>query len=296
MDTDHIHFQNFTILQALGKGGTCQVKLGCNSSTGEFVAIKIIEPKLNNYLRIEINSLRAIPRHPNIINLISYSEGSVYRNELGEKQLVSFIVLEYCQNGDLYDLVSKFGAFPIIIARKFFKDLIGGLEAIHNAGLVHRDIKPENLLFNEQFELKIADFGFCGQSSGKITSYKGTLSYMATEILERKPYCGRSADIFAAGIILFLMMIGRPPFQTAHRNNPHYVNIVNRNWEAFWRKSLLPNKSKKLKDLIQKMIAYHPEERITLNEIKNHEWLNGPIATQDEIQEFFHSKSSQCAV
>jgi serine/threonine protein kinase len=88
--------------------------------------------------------------------------------------------------------------------------LIEGLDYVHQKGVTHRDLKPENVLFDQVFNLKIADFGFAApiagrDGSGQLKTKLGTESYMAPEIHARKPYNGASIDLFASAIILFIM-------------------------------------------------------------------------------------------
>ena len=234
MDSGQSRVDNYSIIKTLGKGATSVVKLARNKLTNELLALKIIRQDKFYALNIELNVLRTVSEHPNIIKLLGYSNSSIYYGKSGNSKLVSFLALELGKNGEIFDYVSKLGAFPETIARKCFFELISGIDALHKAGIVHRDLKPENIFFNENFELKLADFGFCAPSqgrdgSGQLSSFKGTRPYMAPEILERKSYCGTSTDLFSAGIILFIFIFGRPPFMRAERINPHYVNIVTKN-------------------------------------------------------------------
>lgn len=92
------------------------------------------------------------------------------------------------------------------------------MEYIHNKGICHRDLKLENLLFDKDFNLKIADFGFAKEDSGKLLSRLGTEGYMAPEIGYKK-YSGEKVDIFSAGVLLFLFYVGRPPFENTKKDN-----------------------------------------------------------------------------
>ena len=102
--------------------------------------------------------------------------------------------MEFCEGGEVFDYLYFTGKFTEDIARFYFKQLIAGLEAVHNVGISHRDLKPENLLLDSNFNLKISDFGYSKYMSedgeGKLKSFVGTAMYMAPEIHELKPYSG----------------------------------------------------------------------------------------------------------
>jgi len=103
------------------------------------------------------------------------------------------------------------GRFEERIARYFFRQFLEGLDYCHLRGVSHRDLKPHNLLLSHDYELKIADFGFAAPIEGKdgkgnLETYLGTMNYMAPEIHLKLPYDGRQVDIFAAGVILFMMV------------------------------------------------------------------------------------------
>lgn len=294
MEPDRSRLDGYMIIKTLGKGATSKVKLAKNCLTGQMVALKIIRPGKAYVFGTELDVLKRVSEHPNIIKLISYSNSSIYLRKSGRTKLVTYMALELGENGEIFDYISKLGAFPDKIARKCFSELISGIAALHSAGVVHRDLKPENIYFSEKFQLKLADFGFCAPSEGRtstghLNSFKGTRAYMAPEVLERKPYKGIPTDIFSAGIILFIFVFGRPPFMRAERINPHFINIVNKNWERFWKihnniaSQVVPDH---LKDLLEKMLAYDPEERISMSEILEHPWITGEISDEDEVIRF----------
>ena len=108
---------------------------------------------------------------------------------------------------------------------------MNGLNYMHTRGFAHRDIKPENIILTKDYILKIADFGFScllkgKNNSGILHTKLGTPGYMAPEIRDRK-YNGTQIDIFAAGVILFIMYAGHPPFEKAEANDPYYQLIMN---------------------------------------------------------------------
>jgi serine/threonine-protein kinase Chk1 len=118
--------------------------------------------------------------------------------------------------------------------------MLTGLEYLHSKGIAHRDMKPENLLYDEKFLLKIADFGFATSLAGKdgaglLKTVLGTESYMAPEIHQHQKYSGTAVDIFAAGIILFIMYTGHPPFVKADpKADAYYKCLCNNKHVAFW--------------------------------------------------------------
>ncbi len=110
---------------------------------------------------------------------------------------------------------------------------------MHLRGVTHRDLKPENLLFDSAFNLKMADFGFAApigghDGSGYNRTKLGTESYMAPEIHARKPYIGASVDLFACGIILFIMVTGHPPFIKAEPTDSFYKLLCANRSDLFW--------------------------------------------------------------
>lgn len=129
-------------------------------------------------------------------------------------------MLELASGGELFDFIALSGRFEEPLARYYFKEFMTGLDFCHMKGVAHRDLKPENLLLDESYTLKIADFGFAApldgrDGSGNLYTKLGTMSYMAPEIHMKQPYQGSSVDLFAAAIILFIMVAQHPPFSAA---------------------------------------------------------------------------------
>lgn len=190
------------------------------------------------------------------------------------------------------------------MARYYFHQLIEALDHCHSQGFAHRDLKPENLLFDEFFNLLLADFGFSvamsgRDGSGKLKTILGTDNYMAPEIHSKAPYIGSSVDLFAAGIILFIFFTGHPPFNHAKATDSYYNLICMNNHERFWafhsRKK--PNGIKffspEFISLINAMLAFDPTQRLSIAEIKAHPWYNGEVPTADQIKEEFVTRKAK---
>ena len=131
-------------------------------------------------------------------------------------------------------------------------------------GFAHRDIKPENILLTKDFVLKIADFGFSTLLKGKnksgiLHTKLGTPGYMAPEI-PKKNYIGTQVDVFSAGVILFIMYAGHPPFEKSDSADPYYQLIVSKNYSLFWkahsRKRPANFFTDSFRDLFIRMVAY----------------------------------------
>lgn len=128
-------------------------------------------------------------------------------------------MLELAEGGDLFDYIFTVGkGFPEKIAWFYFKWLIDALEFLHANNVVHWDLKLENLLLNDQFDLKMADFGLSTtkestHGDGVMYTRVGTERYMPPEMLEKNAYIGVCADLFAAGIILYVLVLGNMPTQ-----------------------------------------------------------------------------------
>jgi len=105
--------------------------------------------------------------------------------------------------------------------------MIDALKHSHDSGIAHRDLKPENIMLDKNFNVKIADFGFAVSTGGRdgsglVETQLGTVSYMAPEIHSGEKYDPKSVDLFAAAIILFVILTQRPPFASAHPDDVHY--------------------------------------------------------------------------
>ena len=141
--------------------------------------------------------------------------------------------------------------------------------------VAHRDLKLENILVDCDLTIKIADFGYAAFNKiDVLSSYRGTFTYMAPEIKEGKQYNGLKVDLFSAGVILFILIRGIFPFKEARKEEFFYNMLVNEKYQEYWEKVQGTDLSKECRDLLEKLLSYDPEKRPTIEEIKNHPWLN----------------------
>ena len=286
----------YTIMRTLGKGASCKVKLAHDPETGKKVAIKIMnddmDPNLKQLVMTEVKAMDQL-KHKHVINQIEYGTG-VYAKEGKQNREVSYIVLELALGGELFDYIANSGRFEEKLARYFFRQFLEGLDYCHQNGVAHRDLKPENLLLCHNFNLKIADFGFAApiegkDASGNLYSKLGTLNYMAPEIHLKQPYQGRSVDLFAAAIILFIMVSAHPPFSAAEPNDPFYRCIAASRADIFWRTHCKSKEngekffSEEFKDIVQAMLQLDPAHRPSIPEVLAHPWMQGEVPSYEEV-------------
>lgn len=229
----------------------------------------------------EINTMKRM-NHPNILHLLDYSDKWVAVKEDGKKLNVAYTALEYAENGELFDYVAETGKFSEKEARYYFHQLIDALDYIHKQGYAHRDIKPENILLDDKFNVKLADFGFATKNTIWHTR-KGTFGYMAPEVLANEEYKGQEEDLFSAAVILFILLTQHPPFIRAEPGDRYYKKVCKGQWEQFWEIHADENLPDSFIDMFSKMISVKPSDRLSMKEVKNHEWYKGPVATQQEI-------------
>ena len=254
----------------LGKGSFGKVFQVRNKVTKKLYACKKIS-KLNMnsaQFQKEIDILMKMD-HPNIIKLyeVFESDNSIY------------LIMEECFGGELFDRILKRIKTNSIYtekeACKIMQQVIGAIEYCHNNGIVHRDLKPENLLYlkegsEENNPIKIADFGLSQNLNYKkiLTSKVGTAYYVPPEILTGK--YNEKCDIWSAGVILYILLSGEPPFN-ASNDNLIYAKIKKIDFsfpEHKWK-----HISNEAKDLLSKMIVKE-DNRLSASQVLQHPWFN----------------------
>ena len=257
---------NYISLKNIGEGTFGKVKLVMDKTTKKNYALKIINKqklqkvlKHHQYYEIEVLSKFS---HPNII----------YINQILQNEKNHYIIMEYCENGELFDYITKKGKLNEKTSSKFFYQLINGISYIHSQNFSHRDLKPENLLLTKNNTLKIIDFGLSHPFSLQTDLLKskcGSPSYTAPEILRGELYDGFKSDIWSCGVILYAMLCGYLPFIGENKKSL-FKNIINCKFD-------IPIYiSKDARKLIKGILVSDPDKRFTIDDIKNNEfYLNG---------------------
>lgn len=197
--------------------------------TQQTVALKVIvkNSDFNNefeeFIKKEIDTMQQL-NHKHILNLVDSSTNAVYKKRTGESYDVCYLALEVASGGDMFDYIAQTTPFSEDMARYYLHQIVDAFDYMNRKGISHRDMKPENLLLDNNFNLKISDFGWASNKS-KNTTHAGTVQYMAPEIYLEEKYTGACVDIFATGAILFIMVAQHPPFGKPDPNDRHYNAI-----------------------------------------------------------------------
>jgi len=286
----------YKVGEMLGFGAFSFARKGYHTETNAEVALKFTKYTEGSQKHIqqqvtevqkELTILKGI-KHPNILNLLDFSQEQIYETNEGETIKTYCSVLELCDGGELFDILYYTGQFSEKLARTFFRQIISALKACHDQSVAHRDIKAQNVLLGEGFQVKLADFG-----SSKIwkegelmrTTRVGTKGYQAPEILLKRGYTKKS-DIFSCGVLLFIMLTRKPPFMEADpKNDGFFRAIAKGRYENFWvGKHHNPDISAECKELINGMLTYQPLQRWELSQVQGCEWYNKEIFESAEIE------------
>ncbi|KAK4936552.1 Protein kinase [Elasticomyces elasticus] len=267
----------YTFVRNIGEGSFGKVKLARHKVTGQEVAMKTINRRklisrdMAGRIEREIQYLQLL-RHPHIIKLYTVitTKTDIY------------MVLEYVPM-ELFDYIVKHGRLGEAKARKLFQQIICAVEYCHRHKIVHRDLKPENLLLDKNMNVKIADFGLSNiMTDGNFLKTScGSPNYAAPEVIGGKLYAGPEVDVWSCGVILYVFLVGRLPF------DDEFIPALFKKIQAgtFHIPSQTPPGAV---NLIKRCLQVHPVHRITIPEIRQDEWFNKdlPPYLVDPVEEF----------
>ncbi|XP_059436419.1 calcium-dependent protein kinase 4-like [Corylus avellana] len=224
---------------------------------------KLISKEDLEDVRREIQIMHHLAGHKNIVTIKGAYEDPLYVH----------IVMELCSGGELFDRIIQRGHYSERKAAELTKIIVGVVEACHSLGVMHRDLKPENFLLvnkDDDFSLKAIDFGLSVffKPGQVFTDVVGSPYYVAPEVLLK--HYGPEADVWTAGVILYILLSGVPPFWAETQQGifdavlKGHIDFESDPW---------PIISDSAKDLIRKMLCSQPSERLTAHEVLCHPWI-----------------------
>ncbi|KAL8168384.1 hypothetical protein V2J09_009883 [Rumex salicifolius] len=281
----------YELVKEIGSGNFGVARLMRNKATKELVAMKYIErgPKIDENVAREIINHRSL-RHPNIIR---FKEVLLTPTHLA-------IVMEYAAGGELFERICNAGRFSEDEARYFFQQLISGVSFCHSMQICHRDLKLENTLLDGSAapRLKICDFGYSKSSllHSRPKSTVGTPAYIAPEVLSRREYDGKTADVWSCGVTLYVMLVGAYPFED-QEDPKNFRKTISRIMAVQYKIPDYVHISQDCRQLISRIFVANPSRRITIKEIKNHPWFlkNLPRELTEAAQAMYYRRGENPA-
>ncbi|XP_073432351.1 serine/threonine-protein kinase DCLK2 isoform X1 [Dendrobates tinctorius] len=274
-----IILEKYKIGKVIGDGNFAVVKECVERSTGKEYALKIIDKAKccgkEHLIENEVSILRQV-KHPNIIMLIEEMDTTT---EL-------YLVMELVKGGDLFDAITSSTKYTERDASAMIYNLASAMKYLHSLHIVHRDIKPENLLVCEYPDrtksLKLGDFGLATIVDGPLYTVCGTPTYVAPEIIAETGY-GLKVDIWAAGVITYILLCGFPPFRSENNlQEDLFDQILIGKLEfpsPYW-----DNITESAKELISCMLQVNVEDRFTADQILSHPWVSDDASLGNNMQ------------
>ncbi|KAI2668367.1 Serine/threonine-protein kinase DCLK2 [Labeo rohita] len=269
----------YKIGKVIGDGNFAVVKECVERATGKEFALKIIDKNKcrgkEHLIENEVAVLRRV-KHPNIIMLI----------EEVDTPTELYLVMELVKGGDLFDAITSSTKYTERDASVMVFNLAAALKYLHRMCIVHRDIKPENLLVceypNGTKSLKLGDFGLATVVEGPLYTVCGTPTYVAPEIIAESGY-GLKVDIWAAGVITYILLCGFPPFRSENNLQEDLFDqiLVGRLDfpSPFW-----DNITDSAKELIGQMLQVNVEARYTAEDVLSHPWVTDDAAMENNMK------------
>lgn len=252
------------------------VKIAClTNQQNRVFAVKFIHRKISHNYGLSDDDIgkefmlhRACSGHPNIIKLLNFNATNSWL----------YLMMELATGGDLFDKIEPDVGVDEGIAHFYFKQLISAVEFIHTKGVAHRDIKPENILLDSKGNLKLADFGLATvykKNNGvkrKCFTPCGSPPYMSPEIVDSNGYNPEMSDIWACGVVLFVLLTGETPWDEPTLKSPEFKTFVEMDGKILikpWGKL-----SPMVLSLLRTMIRIDVDKRATIAIISKHPWVN----------------------
>ncbi|CAG9113595.1 unnamed protein product [Plutella xylostella] len=270
--------EGWLVAQVLGEGSYGEVRLLVNARTGASGGLKTVRSDPGSASAGATPAAREAAlhralRHPHVLRC------------LGERTHgdLHYMFLEYAQGGELFDRIEPDVGMPCGPARRYWRQVLDGVQYLHSRGVAHRDLKPENLLLDHDDNVKISDFGMAtlfrhGGKERLLSRVCGTLPYAAPEVLAaaERPYRAAPADLWAVAVVLVAMLAGELPWEKAHTACANYAAWLSGGGARPWGKL-----DTRALALVKRALQPEPTRRYTLDQLMRHPWTTASGA--DEV-------------
>lgn len=270
---DVIMIGDYITSKTIGTGAFGTVKLAKKRDSETQYAIKsiskqsILRTQMGPQVKKEISIMKGLD-HPNIVKIF----------EVLMSTECLYIVMAFAPGGELYSKITRNGKLSDAECRRYVHQLCSALDYCHSMNVCHRDIKPENILLDKDDNALLADFGFAsiiqiddnvdsdgameGQSKvlKKMSTVCGTLPYMAPEILNREKYLGDKVDIWALGVVIYVLLVGFMPFKDTDLTKSNY--------------RVPKDIERQAADFVSKMLVLEPSKRCSAGLLLKHPWVS----------------------
>ncbi|KAK9716002.1 hypothetical protein RND81_06G205100 [Saponaria officinalis] len=283
----------YVVDRELGRGEFGVTYLCIEKATRELLACKSIS-KRKLRTAVDVDDVRrevAIMKHlPKCASIVSLKEAC-------EDESAVHLVMELCEGGELFDRIVARGHYTERAAAEVMRTIVEVVQMCHKFGVIHRDLKPENFLFankKENSPLKAIDFGLSifFRPGERFSEIVGSPYYMAPEVLKRN--YGPEIDIWSAGVILYILLCGVPPFWSESEQG--VAQAILRGAIDF-KRDPWPNISEGAKSLVRQMLEPDPKKRLTAKQVLEHSWLqNAKKASNVPLGDVVKSRLKQFAM
>ncbi|XP_073776962.1 calcium/calmodulin-dependent protein kinase type II subunit gamma isoform X25 [Danio rerio] len=259
----------YQLYEELGKGAFSVVRRCVKKSTGQEYAAKIINTKklsARDHQKLEREArICRLLKHPNIVRL---------HDSIAEEGF-HYLVFDLVTGGELFEDIVAREYYSESDASHCINQILESVSHIHQHDIVHRDLKPENLLLASKMKgaaVKLADFGLAIEVQGDQQAwfgFAGTPGYLSPEVLRKDPY-GKPVDIWACGVILYILLVGYPPFWDEDQHKLYQqikagaYDFPSPEWDTV---------TPEAKNLINQMLTINPAKRITADQALKHPWV-----------------------